>query len=198
MTYLIQTTVFACLKNQSVAKAIFRDNFSVTSILIVIANSGVTENSSRAKFDNGFFSSQQPLHRLSAVPLPLHGAGKRAYRFYMHYQLNSIIFCLFGCGFALPTPCTGEAFTCGICTLHYQFKIKLIQRHSQALVHLIRPRTVNVIKPSRHQLKTNNKITFLYPPSTAAARFDHFSKNNIHPHTLRRGSAVHTKALHVK
>ena len=76
MIYLIQTTVFARLKNQSVAEVRFRDNFSVTSILIVIAISGVTENSSRAKFDSGFFSFQQPLHRLSAVPLPLHGAGK--------------------------------------------------------------------------------------------------------------------------
>ena len=80
------------LENEkSAIKSRVRDNFSVTSILIIIANSGVTENSSRAKFDSGFLSSQQPLHRLSAVPLPLHGAGKRAYRFYMYYQLNSII-----------------------------------------------------------------------------------------------------------
>ena len=81
MTYLIQTTVFARLKNQSVAEVRFRDNFSVTSILIVIANSSVTENSSRAKFDSRLFSSQQPLHRLSAVPLPLHRGGKRATAF---------------------------------------------------------------------------------------------------------------------
>ena len=65
LTYLIQTTIFACLKNQSVAEVRFRDNFSVTSILIIIANSGVTENSSRTEFDSGFFSSQQPLRRLS-------------------------------------------------------------------------------------------------------------------------------------
>ena len=135
MTYLIQTTVFACLKNQSVAEVRFRDNFSVTSIFIVTAIFSVTENSSRAEFDSGFFSFQQPLrfatlstsrcgsvtrgsdsppgcHSLPLARLrlrlayPLHGAGKRAYRFYMHYQLNSIIFCLFGCGFALPTPYT--------------------------------------------------------------------------------------------
>ena len=133
LIYLIQTTVFARLKNQSVAEVRFRDNFSVTSILIVIANSSVTENSSREKFDSRLFSSQQPLHRLSAVPLPLHGAGKRAYRFYMYYQLNSIIFCLFGCGFALPTPYTGEAYTRGNCTLHHQFVFKLNLRYNSTL-----------------------------------------------------------------
>ena len=58
LIYLIQTTVFARLKNQSVAEVRFRDNFSVTSILIVIANSSVTENSSREKFDSRLFSSK--------------------------------------------------------------------------------------------------------------------------------------------
>ena len=71
LIYLIQTTVFARLKNQSVAEVRFRDNFSVTSILVVTAIFSVTENSSRAKFDSGFFSFQQPLHRLSAVPFSL-------------------------------------------------------------------------------------------------------------------------------
>ena len=37
LIYLIQTTVFARLKNQSVAEVRFRDNFSVTSILVVTA-----------------------------------------------------------------------------------------------------------------------------------------------------------------
>ena len=60
----------------SAVKSYFRDSFSVTSIFIVIAIFSVTENSSRAEFDSGFLSSQQPLHRLSAVPLPLHGGGK--------------------------------------------------------------------------------------------------------------------------
>ena len=71
LIYLIQTTDFARLKNQSVAEVRFRDNFSVTSILVVTAIFSVTENSSRAEFDSGFFSFQQPLHRLSAVPFSL-------------------------------------------------------------------------------------------------------------------------------
>ena len=33
--------------------------------------------------------------------------------------------CAIGCGFALPTPYTGEANTCGIYSLHYQLDIKL-------------------------------------------------------------------------
>ena len=132
LTYLIQTTVFACLKNQSVAKVRFRDNFSVTSILIVIANSSVTENSSRAKFDSGFFSSQQPLRHGKPCHLPLHRGGKHTRRFYMHYQRNSILFCLFGCGFALPTPYTGEANTFAIST----HTINLI--YTESLVH-VRP-----------------------------------------------------------
>ena len=98
-------------------------------------NSRMAENSSRIKFDERFFSSQQPLrfaalstsrcgsvtrgsdsppgcHSLPLARLrlrlayPLHGAGKRAYRFYMHYQRNSILFCLSGYDFALLTHCT--------------------------------------------------------------------------------------------
>ncbi|PWM75016.1 MAG: hypothetical protein DBX45_01355 [Oscillospiraceae bacterium] len=38
--------------------------------------------------------------------LPLH------HRAVIHYRS-------LGCGFALPTPYTGEANTCGICALHY-------------------------------------------------------------------------------
>ena len=48
-----------------------------------------------------------PLARLRLrLAYPLHGAGKRAYRFYMHYQRNSILFCLSGYDFALLTHCT--------------------------------------------------------------------------------------------
>ena len=119
----------------SAVKSYFRDNFSVTSILIVTANFSVTENSSRAEFDNRLFSFQQPLrfaalstsrcgsvtrgsdsppgcHSLPLARLrlrlayPLHGAVKRAYRFYMHYRRNSILFCLSGYDFALLTHCT--------------------------------------------------------------------------------------------
>ena len=42
-------------------KSRFRDNFSVTSILIVTTIFSVTKNSSRAEFDNRLFSFQQPL-----------------------------------------------------------------------------------------------------------------------------------------
>ena len=48
-----------------------------------------------------------PLARLRLrLAYPIHGAGKRAYRFYMHYQRNSILFCLSGYDFALLTHCT--------------------------------------------------------------------------------------------
>ena len=40
-------------------------------------------------------------------------AALTAHRAVIHYRS-------LGCGFALPTPYTGEAFTCGICTSHYQ------------------------------------------------------------------------------
>ena len=142
----------------------------------------MTENSSRAEFDSGFFSSQQPLHRLSAVPfslrlewnfaviaafcgnakfhiepqcgsiairgsdsnirnivaalaaasccsLFLHFSGKPAsatgsglplhHRAVIHYRS-------LGCGFALPTPYTGQAnaptdFICIISVIQYYF-----------------------------------------------------------------------------
>ena len=70
----------------------FRDNFSVTSNLIVTTIFSVTENSSQAEFDNRLFSFQQPL-RFAALS---------------------------------TSPCTGEAFKCGICALHYQFDFELI------------------------------------------------------------------------
>ena len=68
LTFLIQATVFACLKNQSVAKVRFRDNFSVTSILIVTAIFSVTENSSRAEFDSDFLVSNSPSASLRSAP----------------------------------------------------------------------------------------------------------------------------------
>ena len=40
-------------------------------------------------------------------------AALTAHRAVIHYRS-------LGCGFALPTPYTGEAFTCGIYTSHYQ------------------------------------------------------------------------------
>ena len=91
LTFLIQTTVFACLNITSAIKSRSRDNFSVTSILIVTAIFSVTENSSRAEFDSRFFSSQQPLRRLSRyaaqwVPTPLHRGGFCACKFSVHYQ----------------------------------------------------------------------------------------------------------------
>ena len=70
LTFLIQATVFL-LKIKSNIKSRFRDNFSVTSILIIIANSGVTENSSRAKFDSEFLSFQQPLRHGKPCPFSL-------------------------------------------------------------------------------------------------------------------------------
>ena len=104
----------------SAVKSYFRDSFSVTSIFIVIANFSVTENSSRAEFNNSLFSSQQPLRFAALSTSPYTGEAFTCGIYTSHYQHNSILFCFLGCGFALPTPCTGEAFTCGICTLHYQ------------------------------------------------------------------------------
>ena len=45
-------------------------------------------------------------------------AALTAHRAVIHYRS-------LGCGFALPTPYTGEANTCGIYSLHYQLDIKL-------------------------------------------------------------------------
>ena len=77
----------------SAVKSYFRDSFSITSIFIVTAIFSVSENSSRAEFDSGFLSSQQPL-RLAALS---------------------------------TSPYTGEAFTRGICTLHYRLDFALRQ-----------------------------------------------------------------------
>ena len=102
---------------KSAAKFRVRDNFSVTSILTVTAIFSVTENSSRAKFDSGFFSFQQPLrfaalstsrcgsvtrgsdsppgcHSLPLARLrlrlayPLHRGGFHTREFSVHYQLD--------------------------------------------------------------------------------------------------------------
>ena len=124
MTYLIQTTVFACLKNKSVAEVRFRDNFSVTSIFIVTAIFSVTENSSRAEFDNRLFSFQQPLRFAALSTSPYTGEAFTCGICTLHYQRNSILFCLFG--FGLPTHYTGEAnaptdFICIISVIQYYF-----------------------------------------------------------------------------
>ena len=88
MIYLIQTTVFARLKNQSVAEVRFRDIFSVTSILIVIANSGVTETPSRAKFDSEFLGSQQPLRFAALSTSPYTGEAFTRGIYTLHYRLD--------------------------------------------------------------------------------------------------------------
>ena len=108
----------------SAVKSYFRDNFSVTSILIVTANFSVTENSSRAEFDNRLFSFQQPLRFAALSTSPYTGEAFTCGIYTSHYQHNSILFCLFG--FALPTHYTGEAnaptdFICIISVIQYSF-----------------------------------------------------------------------------
>ena len=62
------------LENEkSAIKSRVRDNFSVTSIFIVTAIFSVTENSSRAEFDNRLFSFQQPLRFAALSTSPYTG-----------------------------------------------------------------------------------------------------------------------------
>ena len=72
----------------SAVKSYFRDSFSVTSIFIVTAIFSVTENSSRAEFDNRLFSFQQPLRFAALSTSPYTGGGFHTREFSVHYQLD--------------------------------------------------------------------------------------------------------------
>ena len=73
--------------------------------------------------------------------LSLAQVGKRTRRFYMHYQRNSILFCLFDCGFVSPTPCTRRAFThrtfCIIRLIQLYFNFIRLRRYRRIILPYI-------------------------------------------------------------